>query len=158
MVNHTPPFHNNRKGEARRKTGSRKKRTQQENTMVFGDNVRARWAARALPRTPTQRGRRRQREEEDKHETMHSHTLSPPFHNPQHSTTRQHTHHTHKEWTVNSGHHTPFHPHTNYHRYSTITQPCHKDTALNQQCRDREHKQRREWWDAVHTSNTPRYS
>nr|DAI00468.1 MAG TPA: hypothetical protein [Caudoviricetes sp.] len=23
-----------------------------------------------------------------------------------------------------------------------MTQPCHKDTALNQQCRDREHK----WW------------
>lgn len=70
MVNHPPPFHNNRKSGARRKTGhtekrgKKKKRTQQGNTMVFGDNVRARKAARALPRTPTTR--RRQREEEDK--------------------------------------------------------------------------------------------
>ena len=30
-------------------------------------------------------------------------------------------------------------PHTNHHRYSTMTQPCHKDTPLNQQCCDSEH-------------------
>lgn len=43
--------------------------------MVFGDNVRARRAARALPRTP----REKEKEEEDK---RRNHTPpSPPFHN-----------------------------------------------------------------------------
>lgn len=31
-------------------------------------------------------------------------------------------------------------PHANHHHYSTITQPCHKDTTLNQQCCDSKHK------------------
>lgn len=44
--------------------------------MVFGDNVRARRAARALPRTPTQRGREK---EKKRGEGMSPHT--PPFHN-----------------------------------------------------------------------------
>ena len=38
---------------------------------------------------------------------------------------------------------TAFLPNTNHHHYSPITQPCHKDTALNQQCCDNEHKDRR---------------
>lgn len=35
-------------------------------------------------------------------------------------------------------------PHINHHRHSTMTQPCHKDTTLNQQCCDSEHT---EGWD-----------
>lgn len=109
--------------------------------MVFGDNVRARWAARALPRTPTTGKRRRQREEEDKQRDL---TLSHPPVIPQsttHNTMRQDKtctvithchHHTHTPHALL--------PNTNHHRYSTMTQPCHKDTALNQQCCDREHK------------------
>ena len=38
--------------------------------------------------------------------------------------------------------HTAIPPHTNHHRYSTMTQPCHKHTTLNQQCCDREHEDR----------------
>lgn len=34
-------------------------------------------------------------------------------------------------------------PHSNHHRYSTMTQPCHKDTTLNQQCCDSEHNEGR---------------
>ena len=107
--------------------------------MVFGDNVRARKAARALPRTPTQRGRGRRRRGK---QTTRQHTLTPshtpPSHNPQHSTTRQHA-----PPHIKSGQRTgdttrPSTPH-NHHRYSTMTQPCHKDTTLNQQCCDSKH-------------------
>lgn len=42
--------------------------------MVFGDNVRARKAARALPRTPTGK------EEENQDKTPHTtHTTTPPL-------------------------------------------------------------------------------
>lgn len=64
-------------------------------------------------------------------------------HSTTHNTTRQHTHHTethtttHKEMTVNTTR--PSAPH-NHHPYPIMTQPCHKDTTLNQQCCDREHK------------------
>lgn len=34
-------------------------------------------------------------------------------------------------------------PRTNRHRHSTMTQPCHKDTILNQQCCDSKHKERK---------------
>lgn len=46
--------------------------------MVFGDNVRARRAARALPRTPTQRGREEEERGERKtsDETTHPHRYS----------------------------------------------------------------------------------
>ena len=109
MVNHTPPFQQKKGG----KQGEEKRREHNKgNTMVFGDNVRARRAARALPRTPTTK-RKRGREEEDK---RRDHTPSHTTAIPQHSTTRQHTHHTethattHEESTVNSRHHTPFYP------------------------------------------------
>ena len=65
-------------------------------------------------------------------------------------------------------HHTPAHtallPNTNHHRPSAITQPCHKDTTLNQQCRDGEHmegrkeggkrEEGREWWNNAKGSRT----
>ena len=65
--------------------------------MVFGDNVRARRAARALPRTPTQRGRERRR---GKQATRPHHLRR---YSTTHNTTRQdktctvitHRHHTH---------------------------------------------------------------
>ena len=59
--------------------------------MVFGDNVRARMAARALPRTPTQRGRRRERRrgEEGRRRDHTPHT--PPSRSPHSNTaTQQH--------------------------------------------------------------------
>ena len=89
----------NRKGGARRKAGKQEKREekrrQQEDTMVFGDNVRARRAARALPRTPTQREEeKRKRTGEKTRETCDenytpitpppfqpTHKSPPPFHN-----------------------------------------------------------------------------
>ena len=82
MVNPPPPFHNNRKGGERGKAGSRERRREHNkgDAMVFGDNVRARRAARALPRTPTIRRKRKRREDEPH---------PPPFHTPQHNTTRQ---------------------------------------------------------------------
>ena len=90
MVNHTPQFHNNRKGGARRKAGNREEGTQQENAMVFGDNVRARRAARALPRTPATRRRKRETERRGR-QTTRPH--APSFYNPHHNTrtTLKHT-------------------------------------------------------------------
>lgn len=51
--------------------------------MVFGDNVRARKAARALPRTPTtkKKKRRRKQDKEDKHPPRHSVGNKAPRHN-----------------------------------------------------------------------------
>ena len=42
---------------------------------------------------------------------------------------------------------------SNHHRYSTMTQPCHKDTTLNQQCCDSKHKEKggAEKQDTFHT-------
>ena len=90
--------------------------------MVFGDNVRARRAARALPRTPAQRERE---EEERRGEEKRAEGKEERNQNP-------HTTHCTPRALL---------PNTNHHRYSTMTQPCHKDTTLNQQCRDREHKE-----------------
>ena len=70
VVNHTPPFqHEERRGseerrgekEERRRRGRDK--TNKRDAMVFGDNVRARRAARALPRTPTAKRVREQNRE-----------------------------------------------------------------------------------------------
>lgn len=88
--------------------------------MVFGDNVRARTAARALPRTPTQRGREEERKRKRKRKRMEK---------------------------TSNGNHTPitpppFHPTPNHHRHSTMTQSCHKNTTPNQQCCDSKHKGR----------------
>lgn len=87
-------------GERRRQDKANNKR----DAMVFGDNVRARSAARALPRTPPTgrgrgRGKGRQRKKGDKRRDR---TLSPRRHSP-------------------------------------ITQPCHKDTTINQQYCDSKH-------------------
>ena len=68
MVN-THRHSNNRKGGVSRKARSgREKRRQddKENAMVFGDNVRARRAARALPRTPNIL-RKKSREDKTRH-------------------------------------------------------------------------------------------
>ena len=73
-----------RKGEKRRED-KRNKQKEEEDAMVFGDNVRARRAARALPRTPTQdrKRKRKKKEEEDgedkahNDETTHAFTPSP---------------------------------------------------------------------------------
>ena len=118
--------------------------------MVFGDNVRARIAARALPRTPTQR---RERKEGGRQDSNKNYTpiTPPPFHNPQHNTTKQdktctvvttrrHADSIRHPLPTTHYLHTAFLPNTNYHRHSPITQPCHKDTTLNQQRYDREHK------------------
>ncbi len=102
--------------------------------------------------------------EEERQTTKHTRT-PPPFHNPYHNKTRHAlpphtaiTTHTPLRCTpqhgqcVDSRHHTPhatrhtphaLPSHTNHHSYPTMTQPCHNDTTLNQQCRDREHKRRR---------------
>lgn len=123
--------------------------------MVFGDNVRARMAARALPRTPTQRGRERTKERQEDKTSNENYTpitpiTPPPFHNPQHNTTKQDKTRQDKtctvvttKWYADSILPTPpaFLPNANHHRHSTMTQPRHKDTALNQQCCNNEHKE-----------------
>lgn len=103
--------------------------------MVFGDNVRARWAARALPRTPpTKRQRRKTERRRRRRQATRPHPPhTPPFHTPQHSTTKQDMHCRHNKVVCRQYPPPPprapaFLPHTNHHRYSTMTQPCHKDT------------------------------
>ena len=59
--------------------------------MVFGDYARARWAARVLPRTPTQRGREEEDREKRKtatrpHTTHTTHTTATQRGNRQHDT------------------------------------------------------------------------
>lgn len=114
--------------------------------MVFGDNVRARRAARALPRTPTQKERRREERKGDKkyiHHTYLSHHRRSTTHTQCDmtcTTTTAHT--THEEPTATVGTTRPLRPpRTNHHRHSAITQPCHKDTHPNQQCCDSEHNE-----------------
>ena len=76
--------------------------------MVFGDNVRARRAARALPRTPTtrkeeeeeERGRERKREEEETGNNEPGHHTAHPI--------------THPAIPI---------PHINHHRHSTTDTP-----------------------------------
>ena len=98
MVNHTPLFQTIERRTVKKDEEQTRedKRRQPRNTMVFGDNVRARWAARALPRTPTRKGRGRGRGRGRQATRPHTHTThhAPPFHN-----TAQH-HTPHKEWTV----------------------------------------------------------
>ena len=94
MVNHTHRHSSKKKGGARGKETTRdNKRT--NNTMVFGDNVRARKAARALPRTPhTKKKRKKEKKEENKEDKQRE--LHAPV--------------------------TPaLLPNTNHHRYSTTT-------------------------------------
>ena len=86
-------------GETGKRREEKTKQTTREDAMVFGDNVRARWAARALPRTPTQR-RREKEDREDREdreekktsdETSHPHT---PTAIPQPTTQHNKTTHT----------------------------------------------------------------
>lgn len=57
--------------------------------MVFGDNVRARKAARALPRTPTQEGEKERRQD---HTPSHHRHSNPHINHHRHSTTTQPCH------------------------------------------------------------------
>ena len=110
---------------------------------MFGDNVRARWAARALPRTPTHKKEKEKEEEdrEDKQRELHTHhpppfqpthKPSPLFHNDTPLTRRHHpkqqhcdSKHTEENEEEQNGntvphttHHTPpspFTPHTTPH-------------------------------------------
>ena len=71
-----------------RKGGKRRGRDKGD-AMVFGDNVRARRAARALPRTPpTREIEEEEKEEKDKHETTHHTPPHFPTHN-KHGNTKQ---------------------------------------------------------------------
>lgn len=116
-------------GKARHeeRRGAEKREHNKGNTMVFGDNVRARKAARALPRTPTQTGREKKEEEKENREKRKTSnkttTLTPRTAIPQPTaqqdnahTILKHTHHTethttaHEELAVDSKYHTPFRP------------------------------------------------
>ena len=122
MVNHPPPFHNNRKDGAQRKARSREKRKTREH------NKRTRWCsgitcvlAELRAHYPEHHNKEEEEEEDkEKRKTSNEATHPPPTAIPQPTTqqdnTTQHTHHaeihttTHKELTVNSRHHTLFHP------------------------------------------------
>ena len=80
MVNPPPPFNKRKSGEVKKRRRARRedKTNTTGNTMVFGDNVRARMAARALPRTPTQKGRRREKREQRRQATRTTHPITPP--------------------------------------------------------------------------------
>lgn len=113
MVNTHTAIPNTRKDERGRKarSGREGEANKKRDAVVFGDNVRARKAARALPRTPTQRGRG-----EGKKTRQRGQDHTPLTH--RHSN-----------------------PHTNHQRHFTMTQPCHKTHPLNQQCCDSRHKE-----------------
>lgn len=147
----TPAIPTKRKTNGKEKAGSRQDKTKQttrENAMVFGDNVRARRAARALPRTPQQEKKRKRRQEREterrKRQATRPHTLTPltaiPHTTTQCNTAQQDNTH-HNTQRVDSRQQTPHTllPNTNHHRHSTMTYPCHKDTTLNQQCCDSKH-------------------
>lgn len=90
--------------------------------MVFGDNVRARRAARALPRTPIQRGRgrgRKRRQEGMGNEITPSPTAIP--HHTPHNKERQ-EHNTPRPSTALP----PSSPHTQHH-HNTQKNKTHKD-------------------------------
>ena len=84
MVNHPPPFQQQER-RCMKKQETKRREHNKKNTMVFGDNVRARMAARALPRTPPtrQRKKRKKTNEETAHTTHHPPVL--------HTATRQHS-------------------------------------------------------------------
>ena len=91
MVNHPPPFQTiERRGVESEEQSRQDKANNKEDAMVFGDNVRARIAARALPRTPQQRGREKKRKRKKKRKRNNETITStpPPFHNP-HTTLRR---------------------------------------------------------------------
>ena len=99
MVN--PHRHSTITGKAGREEmrGAERREHNKEDTMVFGDNVRARKAARALPRTPTAREEERKRERRRRQATR-PHT--PPF--PTNANHHRHptmTHPCHKHTTLN---------------------------------------------------------
>ena len=114
---------------------------------MFGDNVRARRAARALPRTPQQKRKRKRREKRDKKDKTCTVI-----------TTRWYADSIRHPHTRPPRPHIAFLPNTNHHRYSPITQPCHKDTPLNQQCCDNEHKDRRGERDTVPPPHFPTHN
>ena len=88
-------------------------------------------------------GRRKKNKKDKQPHPHHTPHHIPPFHNPQHNTTRQDMHCRHNKVVCRQypphHTHTTFLPNTNHHPYSTMTQPCHKDTPLNQQCCDSRH-------------------
>ena len=98
MVNHTPPFQQKKGGaqrkarkerrERRERRESKRRRDKPGDTMVFGDNVRARMAARALPRTPTTKEEKRKTEKRERQATR------PPTAIPQPTTQHNKTTHT----------------------------------------------------------------
>lgn len=117
---------------------------------MFGDNVRARMAARALPRTPTTKRQKRKKKKKEKQERqnkqqeLHTHpTTAIPQPTTQYNKTRQDMHRRHNKMACRQY---PPHTHTtlstqhNHHRHSTMTQPCHNHTTLNQQRCNKEHK------------------
>lgn len=86
MVNHSPPFHNNRKGGEQ---GGERGKHNKRNTMVFGDNVRARRAARALPRTPQQKEEEKERKTRETRQATRTTHPSHHRHSITHNTMRQ---------------------------------------------------------------------
>ena len=101
--------------------------------MVFGDNVRARKAARALPRTPPTRETKEEEEETEKANEETTHTYTHPHPPPFHNTAQQDNTHT----TLK---HTPQHIKSRQRtvdttRPSTQHKPSplfHNDTTLSQ--------------------------
>ena len=111
MVNHTPPFHNNRKGAARRKTGNRENReenTTRETQWCSGITCVLAKLRAHYPEHQQQRGRERQREEKRRRD----HTLTHPA-IPQSTTQCDRTRHALPSHTVITtrtemrAHHTP---------------------------------------------------
>lgn len=136
--------------------------------MVFGDNVRARIAARALPRTPQQKRKRKRKRKKERQATRTTH-LSHHRHSTTHNTIRQRQNKTctvvTTRWYADNIIHPPsVTPHT---RPSIQHKPSHlfpnnttlsQDTTLNQQCCDREHKDRRGKRDTVHPPHFPTHN
>ena len=77
-----------KKGAAKKSGTRREEKTTKKlgNTMVFGDYVRARMAARALPRTPAQEEEEEEKRRRQGRRVTRPHT-PPPFHHTPHRNT-----------------------------------------------------------------------
>ena len=125
MVNHPPPFQTMEKRDTK-KGGKRKREHTRKTQWCSGITCVLAELRAHYPEHQHKRKRGREEKEEDKQQDNTHHTETHTI--------------THKELTADTTR--PSTPH-NHHRYSTMTHPCHEDTALNQQCCDSKHKERR---------------
>ena len=111
MVNHPPPF------QQKKKSGGQRKTRREEKDKTNKEKRKTQWCSGitcVLAGLRAHYPEHQHREEEKRKRKRKRTLLSPPSH-------------------------TALPPNTNHHRYPTMTQPCHKNTPLNQQHCDNKH-------------------